>query len=268
MLKTHKMRIFFGLLVLTQFELYFSVTVSSISGRISENVTFIHKTFPILPSKRAIIQVDVSYPDRLLGLYGKWPMMGIYTTQDHVNIRKRCTYFSYGQVGNRDLHPSLTFYLNYSRTLKCRLIAHNINCTGTITVQDYLPRKFSFSFGFNCYWNKSLQGLTYYLNIYGTNDTNCSQLPEDSPCYDTSPSVVFPNLLGEEKFDDISFSFLSRNDKSCYEHAALFFCYIHTLKCDPNVDTDQAALTVFKRYTRFLGFLEFPGYHQWQQESQ
>ena len=24
----------------------------------------------------------------------------------------------------------------------------------------------------------------------------------------------------------------------------------------------------FKRYTRFLGFLEFPGYHQWQQESQ
>ena len=24
----------------------------------------------------------------------------------------------------------------------------------------------------------------------------------------------------------------------------------------------------FRRYTRFLGFLEFPGYHQWQQESQ
>ena len=37
---------------------------------------------------------------------------------------------------------------------------------------------------------------------------------------------------------------------------------------DPIVDTVEGVCNGFKHYTRFLGFLEFPGYHQWQQESQ
>ena len=35
-----------------------------------------------------------------------------------------------------------------------------------------------------------------------------------------------------------------------------------------NVDTGQVSPMVFLSYTRFLGFPEFSGYHQWQQESQ
>ena len=34
------------------------------------------------------------------------------------------------------------------------------------------------------------------------------------------------------------------------------------------VDTVEGACNGFLPYTRFLGFLEFSGYHQWQQESQ
>ena len=34
------------------------------------------------------------------------------------------------------------------------------------------------------------------------------------------------------------------------------------------VDTVEAVCNGFLPYTRFLGFPEFSGYHQWQQESQ
>ena len=34
------------------------------------------------------------------------------------------------------------------------------------------------------------------------------------------------------------------------------------------VDTVEGVCNGFLPYTRFLGFLEFSGYHQWQQESQ
>ena len=34
------------------------------------------------------------------------------------------------------------------------------------------------------------------------------------------------------------------------------------------LDTVEGVCNGFLPYTRFLGFLEFSGYHQWQQESQ
>ena len=36
---------------------------------------------------------------------------------------------------------------------------------------------------------------------------------------------------------------------------------------DP-IDTVEGVCNGFLPYTRFLGFPEFSGYHQWQQESQ
>ena len=34
------------------------------------------------------------------------------------------------------------------------------------------------------------------------------------------------------------------------------------------VDMEEGVCNGFSPYTRFLGFLEFSGYHHWQQESQ
>ena len=45
----------------------------------------------------------------------------------------------------------------------------------------------------------------------------------------------------------------------------------HSKSNKPYVDTIDMVEGVcngFLPYTRFLGFLEFSGYHQWQQESQ
>ena len=41
-----------------------------------------------------------------------------------------------------------------------------------------------------------------------------------------------------------------------------------TLVVIDTIDMVEGVCNGFLPYTRFLGFLEFSGYHQWQQESQ
>ena len=86
----------------TQLKLICSFT-TSIAGEISDDVRFIYKTFPVPPSKRAIIEVNVSFPERYIVEQNQYPRMIIYTTKDHINIRsnKQCTQVGYGQLGNR-----------------------------------------------------------------------------------------------------------------------------------------------------------------------
>ena len=170
----------FLLAAFTQWKLTFSMT-ASLSGRISENVSFFHEAFPVPPSMRAIIEVGVLVPSNLVRKSRRYPMLGIFTTQNHVNIRKQCTRTPYGQVLNRYLHPGLTLDQNRSKPLTCELFYDNLQviCRGFITVQDYLPRKFSFSLGFHCGRISLLRGLVYAIKIHVSNATTC--LVMDSP---------------------------------------------------------------------------------------
>ena len=124
---------------------------TSISGVISDDVTFIHKTFPVPPSKRAIIEVNVSFPYRYIVQRRKYPLMGIYTTKDHINLKKQCTSIWYGQLVNENLHLRIRKDRGHTQTPKClRESDDNIHCTGNLTIQDFIPGNFSFSFGFHC----------------------------------------------------------------------------------------------------------------------
>ena len=167
-----EVRILFILAAFAQWKMTFSVR--SFSGRISEDVTFFHETFPVPPSMRAIIQVSVIVPRKFITKSRSYPLMGIYTTQDHINIREKCIDRPYGQLGNRNLHPGLTMNKHRSRPLTCELlpiiglfegIAPDLHFHGNIIVQDYFPRKFSFSFGFHCLRISSLRGLKYSIKI-------------------------------------------------------------------------------------------------------
>ena len=199
---------------------------TSIHGNISEDVSFIHKMFPVPPSMRATINVDVYYPHKYL--YPA-PILGIYT-QDHENIRRQCTFSSHGQVGNRDLHPQLTRYLDFSRTLRCERMSNTLHCKGSIIVQDFIQRNFSFSFGFKCdsiiY---SLKGLVYTISIDQTNEIHCLEQSEDLRCYSYVQYAVFPNLMGQN-IEEISFLPLMFE---CYQHAVELMCNMYMLKCDP-----------------------------------
>ena len=159
----------------------------SVSGIISEGVMFIYQTFPVLSSMRAIIQVDVYYPINSVRRQGSYPIMGIYTTADHINIKQRCTCVDYGQFRNKELHPGLTTAQNRSGSLRCEIDnVVMLHCTGNITVQDFIARNFSFSFGFNCSQINpfnSLKGLIYNFSITElTNETNCFELSHADIC--------------------------------------------------------------------------------------
>ena len=101
------MRIFIVLVVVsTQFKLICSFT-TSISAVISEDITFLHKKFPVPPSMRAIIEVDAAFPDIFIKQQEDCPAIGIYTTDNHTNIKKQCTDLEYGQLANQNLHPKI-----------------------------------------------------------------------------------------------------------------------------------------------------------------
>ena len=98
------LRLVICLLGCMQWKFTFSMT-ALISGDISEDITFLHKTFPVSPSIQAIIHVDVYDPNLSLTDQGHYRILGIYTTEDHVNIKKQCADIRYGQLGNKKLHP-------------------------------------------------------------------------------------------------------------------------------------------------------------------
>ena len=110
------------------------------------------------------------------------------------------------------------------------------HCRGQITVQDFIPRTFSFSFGFTCsYFDRfiigSLRGLVYNISIYGTNTTDCLRLglKGDSFC-SFRENGAFPNLIGDNNLNEISFDLILRS-YSCYQHS--FLCDLFVSKCDP-----------------------------------
>ena len=94
-----------------------------------------------------------------------------------------------------------------SKTLKCATdnATNMIHCKGNITVQDFIPRKFSFSLGFKCNLigtNVSLKGLVYNISVHRqTNKTNCVSLSlgltdKCYPCFYSIHSAM-SNLLGD-----------------------------------------------------------------------
>ena len=236
------MKIFTVLVFLTQFHWTLSLT-TSISGEISEDVTFILKRFPVPPSIRAIIEVDVY--DTVSSLRPTYPMMGIYTTNNHVNIEKQCTYLRYGQLGNQNLHIRIRNDRSNFRNPRCLGSDGKLHCIGNVTVQDFKPRNFSFSFGFRCHRlnaRTSLKGLVYNVSIHGqTNETKCLPYNTMGLCKQYFQHGVLPNLAGGEDMMAVStaYRFLKIYigvlfmTGLCHQHFEELACHVLIPKCDP-----------------------------------
>ena len=237
---------FIVLIVSMQFKLASSVT-TSISGVISEDIIFLHKTFPVSPSMRAIIEVDAAFPDIFIKQQGNCPAIGIYTTDNHTNIKKRCTYLDYGQLANGNLHPNIRNDEGRDLTIRCVSDDGNTHCIGKIMVKDFKPRHFSFSLGFLCKdinALSSLKGLVYNISIHEqTNDTNCIWVPYNSAreCHQYFRHTALPNLIGGENVKTVSkdyetvksYILLLYMIGLCYQHLQELACYVLVPKCDP-----------------------------------
>ena len=217
-----------------------------VSGMITENTTFFYRKLPVAPSVRATIEFSVSYNKSLVR--NEYPTMAILTTYPKLNIEKKCSFIQFGQLRNEDLLTYLR--LRGYRKTSCEMSgADTVNCRGTFTVQDYIPRNFYLTFGFQCDLLRiySLQGLRYNISFTRprTNTNGCtdySMLPYSEACDRFYSETSVPNLFGDEHVDQIvsyfkqsivaeTFLFV---EGTCYQHLWEVACYILLPKCDPD----------------------------------
>ena len=214
------------------------------SGIISKNMKFFYRKLQVAPSVRATIDFTVSYLPR--SMHYNYPIMGIYTTYPIIKVDNRCSKILYGQLRNENLHPILR--VGRYRTTTCELSgADVVDCSGRVTVQDYIPRSFHLTFGFDSKWLHiySLKGLRY--NISFTNKSNktsdCldySVIPWNETCSRFYKETSLPNLIGDEGLDHYEdyfkqstfFQALIFVDGTCYKHIWEVVCHILLPKCD------------------------------------
>ena len=187
---------------------------ASISGSVSDDVTFLHKMFPVPPSSNMIVEMDISYPE----IYDS-PMIKLHTTEDHFDIRTQCIPGQYGQLREYGLHPGLIMGKSLSGRLRCELCfvqnTRMLHCRGDIIVQYYRPRHIYFSLGYHCNHipsNSSLKGLDYKVTFSRTNDIVCTPFLSDDMQLRWLPNFRLLKLTA-----------------SFYQHKETFLCYTFVL---------------------------------------
>ena len=209
----------------------------SVSGTIENETAFFYRKIPTeSPSSSATIDYAVTFPRNL-----KYVNLGVYTTEDHINLQNRCTCHMYEQLGNKKMQTELDFLRN-----SCILSHDKLSCNSRIIVWDYRPRKFGFSLGFYCEdtW-KSLKGLTYNITVTTqTIQPTCTPMPETVvDCSKYFLFVSFPNLLSHVDSEKATFSFnrfyqvYQLLDLSCYPHFEELFCNMYYPNCDPETQS-------------------------------
>ena len=237
---------FMLLMLVSQFNIIHSAHVS---GIITKNMTFFYRKLPVAPSLRATIEFSVSYPVSSMKGERPWPLMGIYTAYPKINIENRCSKIIYGQLHNENLHPFLR--IPEYRTTTCEMSGGDtVNCRGRVTVQDFIPRNFSLSFGFECDSSmNSLKGLKY--NITFSNQSNKTNVCKDhidhvnqrgqGVCGGFYRQMSLPNLVGDGQLDKIrnylmvveAYEMTMLSYEKCHQHLVEILCHLMLPECDP-----------------------------------
>ena len=127
------------------------------------------------------------------------------------------------------------------------------HCEGRTIIQDYIPRKYGFSFGYECHFTAkpSLIGLWYNFTISEqTNNAQCllmEDLPENmKECLSFYNHMSLPNMIGHHDMDSIRryrsnfhaievfISYISSQlpTGGCYKHMKEVICQIFFPQCD------------------------------------
>ena len=201
-----------------------------ISGVVKEDVGFYFLKLSEYPSRLATIKFSLKYtpPITLFAVL----YMNIYTVKENINQQKQCTELHYGQFLN-DKMSAL-----FSRK-RCKKIKGVTYCSYRLRIQDYIPRNYYISLGYNCNSEKSLKGLIYNVTIYGqTNKTECSAINSRVRCSKYYPAMSWPNIFGTSNptlfiadFHTHYYMFTNLLGELCYKHVEKFVCYLLFPKC-------------------------------------
>ena len=169
----------------------------------------------------------------------------IFTQQKTTPIlQKQCSFLHYGQLLNDKLHEPLNIRSN--RETACKISGQTLICSGVKTIQDYKPRDYYLSIGYDCDSVRSLEGLKYYIRVLDqANETTC--LFVDTYCSRFYWQVSMPNLLGHpnvgkaakelDETQTMLYMLSMIRNGLCHKHLDEIKCYIFLPQC--NISTRQ-----------------------------
>ena len=212
------------------------VTAVMYSHTVTEDTTWYYKQLTTEPSliveiQFSIVSIHVPHTIRL----------NFYTTEDKINLQENCSFQNNGQLLNGylwvPLKPDNEDCLKDKNGL--------LHCAGKTVIQDFKPRRISFSFGNSCKFPKemSLKGLSFNISVSGQrNKSECVpvQIRRNlKDCGKFYTFASFPNLLGEQEQEaiytalSVYFSF-KKIPGGCYKFLLEIFCHTFGPKCDVN----------------------------------
>ena len=234
-------------------------TSLTVSDQIGTNTNFYFRRLNVFPSKLAAIEFSVNFNTSDIAVKcvpSKQPCrvyIDIYTTKDDANLKTNCSNIDYGQLLNEDLHSPLRPGSYRFTTSKLDDVDSDmLHCKGRAMIQDYVPRNYGFSFGYDCMYSErpSLRGLSFNVTISEqTNKTTCIKIPEIDysffKChklynYSSLPSMIgipsteyLEELISESGISHLIGIMLSSNGRLCHKYARELLCHIISPKCYP-----------------------------------
>ena len=235
-------------------------SVTTIFDVVRKDTNFHYRLFPTFPSKLATMEYCLSFNITKINNHCGGGVctviLDIYTTGHDKNLFMNCSNDGFGQLRNENLQTPL--YLRYKsyRFTTCRMDDLNsdmLHCEGKTTIQDYKPRRYGFSFGYECHIavKPSLIGLSYNFTIYvQSNKTKCLPFPQIpgtiEQCTKFYDHISLPNMIGDPDVKSAQMSMaglhgyypifsdiLSQSPTGgCYKHMEEFFCRSFVPECD------------------------------------
>ena len=237
-----------------------SVTISDV---VRKDTSFYYRRFETFPSKLATLEYSVMLNITEINHHcdgdGCTVLMDFYTTEYDKNLKTNCSNDGFGQLRNENLHTPLRPRDQPYRFTSCKLDDKDsdiLQCIGRTTIQDYIPRKYGFSFGYECDISEkpSLAGLSYNFAIFEqSNRTQCLPLPQHLPrnmeqCTGYYNHMSLPNMIGNHDINSIQESmsglkiydaFISKLSSllptgGCYKYMMEVACRSYFPQCDLN----------------------------------
>ena len=231
----------------------------TISDVVATDTSFYYRQFQMPPSKLATLDNSVMFNrTRVNGECERdicKVILDIYTNEHDKNLKINCSNDGFGQLMNENLRTPLYLRNRPYRFTTCKLEDMDLDmlhCEGRTIIQDYIPRKYGFSFGYDCgiSTKPSIFGLSFNITISEqSNKTKCLRTHQnlsEISCHEFYDYMSLPNMIGDpniafvnswaegfKKMGAFVLYFLSMlPTEGCYKHMNELFCHIIFPKCD------------------------------------
>ena len=230
-----------------------------ISDLVTTDTSFYYRRFETFPSKLATLEYSVTFNitkiNRYCNGYECIVILDIYTTEYDKNLKTNCSNDGFGQLRNENLRTPLYLRNRPYRFTTCKLDDKDTNilhCEGRTTIQDYIPRKYGFSFGYECDVSPkpSLFDLSFNFTISEqSNRTQCLRTPQnlsEISCHEFYDYMSLPNMIGDPNMASVKswaaqlkpmgifvlYILSQLPTGGCYKHSREVLCHIIFPKCD------------------------------------